>query len=189
MSLARHIALWSEDRSWIGRALVIPIFSYIGWRSYADPLYGGPFAGVNMIIHEIGHPLFSYFGEFMHVAGGTIFQLAAPILILIMFLRQPEYFGIPFCGVWFSTNLYGIATYVADARAQELPLVTLATGGGELVEAEHDWGYLLEHFHALSMDTRIASAIRIAAFIVMWSSILAGVWIVWVMARASKTAR
>jgi hypothetical protein len=44
-------------------------------------------------------------------------------------------------------NLAEISVYVADARAQELPLI----GGGE-----HDWTFLLEHWGVLVRDVVIA---------------------------------
>src|SRR5207253_2494489 len=43
--------------------------------------------------------------------------------------RQPDWFAVTFSGAWLATNLYGVATYVADAREMDLPLVTV--GGGE----------------------------------------------------------
>jgi hypothetical protein len=45
-------------------------------------------------VHEAGHVLFSPFGELLEVAGGSITQVAAPILVALLFLRQREYFGI-----------------------------------------------------------------------------------------------
>jgi hypothetical protein len=54
-------------------------------------------------------------------------------------------------GVWGFENLLNIARYVADARAQVLPLV----GGGE-----HDWTALLDRWGCLAQDTAIAQVIR-----------------------------
>ncbi len=51
---------------------------------------------------------------------------------------------------WVGQNCGHIAYYVADARAQELPLV----GGGE-----HDWNYLLGRLDLLAHDQGIARAI------------------------------
>jgi len=114
----------------------------------------------------------------MTIAGGTILQLAAPLASAIMFIRQPDYFALCFCGVWLSTNLYNVARYVEDARTQVLPLVTV--GGGDAI---HDWHYLLSRMNILSWDTTIATFIRIVAFISMWGSIAAGIWMLWLMAR------
>jgi hypothetical protein len=102
------------------------------------------------------------------VAGGTILQLAAPVLSAAMFLRQPDYFAVTVSGAWLATNLYNVAAYMADARAQDLPLVTV--GDGECVIC-HDWAYMLGHLGLLSLDTTLAGAVRIQAFFVMWASL------------------
>jgi len=80
------------------------------------------------------------------------------------------------CGAWLSTNLYNVAAYMADARAQELPLVTV--GDGECVIC-HDWGYTLGQLGMLSLDTTLAGLVRVLAFVVMWSSLAAGGWMLW----------
>src|SRR5882762_9151353 len=90
-----------------------------------------------------------------------------------MFLRQPDYFAITVCGAWLATSLYNVAAYMADARAQELPLVTV--GDGECVIC-HDWGYMLGQLGMLSLDTTLAGLVRLLAFLVMGGSRAAGGW-------------
>jgi hypothetical protein len=80
------------------------------------------------------------------------------------------------CGSWLATNLYGIATYAADARELDLPLANV--GGGE---AAHDWNFMLEAVGLLSLDTTIAALFRLIAFAVAWSSVAAGAWMLWRM--------
>jgi hypothetical protein len=132
-------------------------------------------------LHEGGHLLFGYLpGEFLAVAGGTLLQLAAPVLSAVMFLRQPDYFAVTVCGAWLSTNLYNVAADMADARAQGLPLVTV--GDGECVIC-HDWGYMLGQLGMLSLDTTLAGLVRVLAFVVMRGSLAAGAWMIGQMAR------
>ncbi len=45
--------------------------------------------------------------------------------------------------------------YIGDAVAQELPLVSFSPDGGE-----HDWSWLLDRYHLLSYDLRIAAQVR-----------------------------
>jgi hypothetical protein len=54
---------------------------------------------------------------------------------------------------------------VADARAQELPLV----GGGE-----HDWAYLLARFGLLARDQDIAGAVRTLGLLLVVASSVYG---------------
>jgi hypothetical protein len=172
---------WCAGRSGLVRAPLLLWLAYVAVRHVADPLYTSLFGSLNLGLHEGGHLLFGYLpGEFLAVAGGTLLQLAAPVLSAVMFLRQPDYFAVTVCGVWLSTNLYNVAAYMADARAQELPLVTV--GDGECVIC-HDWGYMLGQLGMLSLDTTLAGLVRLLAFLVMWSSLAAGGWMLWRMAR------
>ena len=178
-SLVDDIENWCQGRIWYGRALLLLWLVWVGIEHFRDPIYTSLFGGLNLGIHEAGHLVFRFDGEFLMVAGGTILQLAAPVGAAIMFLRQPDYFALAVCGAWLSTNLYNVATYMADARAMELPLVSL--GGGDTI---HDWHYMLTHLHLLVWDTRLASFTRFLGFLAMWGSIAFGAWILWKMARS-----
>ncbi|MFT5036966.1 MAG: hypothetical protein ACI9VM_000538 [Candidatus Azotimanducaceae bacterium] len=40
----------------------------------------------NLIFHEAGHVLFIFFGYFLSIAGGTIFEIGIPLLVTGHFL-------------------------------------------------------------------------------------------------------
>lgn len=112
------------------------------------------------------------------MAGGSITQLAAPLAAALVLLRQRDYFGVAVGGAWLSMSLSNLAVYVADARAEALPLVSL--GGGDVV---HDWNFLLGSAHLLSHDTEIAGLVRLASFAALALSVGLGAWLCAVMAR------
>lgn len=175
---------WCEGRSWLVRAPLVLWLAWMGVRHLLDPDYASLFGGLNLGIHEAGHLVFGLLGgDFLTAAGGTLLQCAAPVAAALMFVRQPDYFAAAFCGGWLSTNLYGIATYVADARELDLPLVSV--GGGDS-EADHDWSYLLGELHLLEQDTALSTALRVLAFVVMWGSIALQAWMLRRMARSSR---
>lgn len=169
---------WAAGRMWVPRALLLLYLAYAGWRHLTDPAYGSIFSGVTLTIHELGHVLFGPFGEWLAVAGGSITQLAAPAAVALILLRQRDYFGVAVGGAWLSMSLSNLAVYVGDARAQDLPLVSL--GGGDVV---HDWNYLLGSVHLLPHDTQIAGLVRLAAFAALAASTWLGAWLCVVMAR------
>lgn len=161
---------WCAGRSPWPRAPLLLFMAYVSVRHLGDTDYTSLLGALNLGIHEAGHLLFSFLSwDFLTVLGGTILQLAAPVISAFLFFRQPDYFAVPFCGTWLATNLYNVATYVADARELDLPLVNV--GGGE---GDHDWNYLLSAVGLLDHDTRLATLVRLLAFVVAWGSIAAG---------------
>ncbi len=114
-------------------------------------------------IHEGGHLLFGYLGHALMVAGGTLLQLLVPLALGIYFCFQRQIAGTAFCMFCFFEQFLPIATYMADARAQELPLITV--GNPEFVE--HDWFAIFSSPGVLEPDTQIASAVRVVGWIGM----------------------
>jgi len=148
------------------------------------------FLFLDAAIHELGHLAFSLTGEFLGIAGGTIFQLAAPIISAVMFIRQPDYFAACFCGVWLSGGLWHVSCYIADARAQAGD-TSLSQGlwervYGQGVETHHDWNYLLSRMGLLEWDHTIGTIVWLIALVCMWSSIAAGAWMLWMMVKSSR---
>jgi hypothetical protein len=123
-------------------------------------------------VHEGGHLLFRFFGEFLAVAGGTILQLAVPLMLAIFFVFQRQIPGTAFCVFFFFEQFLPIATYMADARAQELPLLTV----GDSDDVIHDWAYLFGKLGALNQDTQIAQAVRVLGWIGMIATVA---WFIW----------
>lgn len=142
-------------------------------RHLRDEWYAGIVGGLNLALHEIGHVLFGFFGEFIGFAGGSIFQLAAPVIAGVMFYRQRDYFAIAIALCWLATNFYSVAAYAADARAGDLPLVSL--GGGD---PQHDWFVLLAETGLLYHDQTIGRLFRLMGFVCFTTAIGFGVWLI-----------
>lgn len=128
----------------------------------------------NLVFHEAGHVIFGILGRTLGLYGGTLGQLAIPLIVGAAFLLQREAVSLAIAGVWFFQNFLNIARYIADARVQLLPLV----GGGD-----HDWANILSRWGALAADTRIAGVVTAAGWIGMaavWG------WLVWRWAHSSE---
>ena len=138
---------------------------------YAIPLLRHPEAGsfldsLDLAIHETGHLVFAMFGEVIHAAGGTLFQLIVPATFLGYFARSNDRHAATVALWWMSQNLWNISVYVRDARVQELPLV----GGGE-----HDWAFLLGRFGLLAHDQVIGRSVHALGTILCVVAIASGV--------------
>jgi hypothetical protein len=128
--------------------------------------------GVFVPIHEGGHLLFRFFGELLNITGGTLLQLGVPVALAIYFLFQRQAQGVAFCMFFFFEQFLPIATYMADARRQDLPLLTI--GDGDYVI--HDWNYLFSKVGLLQHDIQIAAAVRFIGWLGM--RCVAG-WLIW----------
>lgn len=120
----------------------------------------------NLAFHEAGHLFFGVLGTTLGLYGGTLGQLVFPTVAAVSFWHRRQAVGAALSGVWFFENLLNIARYMADARAQLLPLV----GGGE-----HDWYHIFSRWGLLDHDTDVAAVTRtlgwlgmIGCFLWLW---------------------
>lgn len=120
---------------------------------------------VNLPIHETGHLVFAPFGELITALGGTLFQLIVPAVFIGYFARRRDQFAASVALWWLAENCWNIAVYVADAQAQQLPLV----GGGE-----HDWAFILAELDVLQQDAHIAAMVRFTGTVFFVAAILWG---------------
>jgi len=129
----------------------------------------------NLALHEAGHPLFGLLSERLAVYGGTLMQLAFPVACMVEFRRRRETLSFVMCWIWLGENLLNIARYMADARAQLLPLV-----GGEHVL--HDWNVILLRWNLLHRDQALANGLRLLAWLLI-ASALAQLFVRWRRSR------
>ncbi|NCN22717.1 MAG: hypothetical protein GW921_00680 [Gallionella sp.] len=128
------------------------------WLAHTEPHWVYVLDSANLAFHEAGHPLFSVFGDWLTVYGGTLGQLMFPLGVLVSFYRQRATFSCAFAVLWLGENLFNIAVYMADARVQLLPLV----GNGE-----HDWTEIFSRWGVLDWDTGIAGVVRVAGWLLI----------------------
>ena len=131
---------------------------YFIWIAY-DPIQGSFLDNVDLPIHEFGHLLFRPFGEFLMVAGGSLFQLMMPLVFVGYFLWQKQYYSSSIVGFWFGQSLINVYVYAADAVVMQLVLTSGFTGSEG---SFHDWNYLLTSTGLLASTKTVAGIIRLA---------------------------
>jgi hypothetical protein len=131
---------------------------YVLFLIYAFQAHGGFLFidSANLVVHEGGHLLFGWFGQTIGLWGGTILQWLVPLLLAGYFFHQRQPAAFAFCLFFFFENWLYTATYMADARAMALPLVT--TGDSDFVE--HDWNTIFSSLSVLQYDAAIAAVVR-----------------------------
>lgn len=141
---------------------------YFLWIAY-DPMQGSFLDNVDLPIHETGHLLFRPFGEFMMVAGGSLFQIIFPLVFFGYFIWQRSYYSAAIVLLWVGQSILNVWVYASDAIVMQLMLTSGRTGseGGF-----HDWNYILTETGMLGSFKTITKIIRFTGTVTI---IVAGV--------------
>lgn len=158
--------------------LAVWAFTFI-FSSIASNYAGESFLHlVNLPFHEAGHIVFSPFGRFLNVLGGTLMQLLMPAVCLgVLLIRTRDAFGASVALWWLAENFMDIAPYINDARALNLMLLGGVTGKD--VADYHDWEYLLGKLGLLRMDHALAYLSQFTGMVLMITALAWGAAILW----------
>jgi hypothetical protein len=129
---------------------------YFLWCAYS-PIDAVFLHFVHTPIHEAGHVFFRVFGEFMGIAGGSLFQIIVPLVFFGYFVWHEKPFSAAIVLFWVGQSITDVSVYAADAVVMQLPLLSGVTGseGGF-----HDWNYLLTETGLLRHTNLIANLLR-----------------------------
>ncbi|HEX8175092.1 MAG TPA: hypothetical protein VF543_08235 [Pyrinomonadaceae bacterium] len=107
----------------------------------------------NLVMHEAGHIIFMPFGQFMTIAGGSLFQVIVPAVFAFYFYYQKKQFSCALVLFMVGESLLNVSVYAGDAALMQLPLL----GGDDSI---HDWNWMLDSLNLLERTREIAGAIR-----------------------------
>jgi hypothetical protein len=162
--------------------LFIGIFIW-GWIFIFKPIASN-YAGesflhlINLPFHEAGHILFSFFGRFLQVLGGSLLQIIIPVICLVAFLMRREPFSASIGLWWVGQSFIDMAPYINDARAGQLMLIGGVTG--QEAPDFHDWNVLLSMTGLLNYDGVIAHLTKYFGVVLILLALLWGGYSLWV---------
>ena len=140
-------------------------FLWIAW----DPMQGSFLDNVDLPIHETGHLLFRPFGEFMMIAGGSLFQVIYPLVFAGYFAWRRQFYSMAIVMLWVGQSILNVWVYASDAIVMQLVLTSGFTGSEG---SFHDWNYLLTATGLLESTKGVAKVIR---FVGTFTIIIAGI--------------
>jgi hypothetical protein len=129
---------------------------YFLWIA-ATPMQGSFLDLVDLPIHETGHLLFRLLGEFMMIAGGSLFQVIFPAIFVGYFVWHFKYYSAAIVLFWVGQSILNVYVYAADAQVMQLVLTSGFTG---TEGSFHDWNYLLTETGLIGSTKVIAGIIR-----------------------------
>ena len=117
-------------------------------------------------IHETGHMVFMAFGEMLHAAGGSLFQILFPLIFVGYFLKRRQFYAatVP---LWFAgVSAVDIVGYIKDAPIGEM----------ELIGGEHDWSFILCETRWMHASAKIGDAVLHFGGFLMLAALLLGLY-------------
>ena len=156
--------------TWGSSLALAPVCAYFALVDYGTPGWAGlPWLLVhsaNLLVHEAGHFVFRWFGEWMMYLGGSLLQVLLPGVFVAYFVVNHQKLGLQLSLVWLGQNFVDVSVYAADAQARAMPLI------GGLGAENHDRWNMLIMLGWLNHTPLIAGAIYACAF-VAWGAMLA----------------
>lgn len=140
--------------------------AYFFWIAY-DPMQGSFLDNIDLAIHETGHLIFRVFGEFMMIAGGSLFQVIMPAVFVGYFIWQKSYYSAAIVGLWVGQSILNVWVYASDAVVMQLVLTSGFTG---TEGSFHDWNYLLTETGLIGSTKSVAKVLRFAGTATMFIS-------------------
>ena len=130
---------------------------YFFWIAF-DPMQGSFLDLVDLPIHETGHLIFRLFGEFMMIAGGSLFQVILPAVFVGYFWWHFKEYSAAIVLFWVGQSILNVWVYANDAVVMQLVLTSGFTGSEG---SFHDWNYLLNTTGLLGSTPLVAGFIRL----------------------------
>lgn len=137
------------------------------------PMSGSFLDMVDLPIHETGHLLFRPLGEFMMIAGGSLFQIILPAVFVGYFVWHEKYYSAAIVLLWVGQSILNVFVYAADAVVMQLVLTSGMTGSEG---SFHDWNYLLTRTGLINSTKMIANIIRLFGTLTIIAAIVLSIY-------------
>ena len=147
--------LWAMTLQWVVAAGIVVA---LAWATFATHGWIPILSPFDLVVHEIGHVLFVWAPTLLMQMGGSINQVALPLVIAAFFWWRRDDFAVIVLLAWAAESLNNVSIYVADAQDMVLSLV-----GDDGSGAGHDWHNILGTLGWLESTDAIANAVRTAS--------------------------
>lgn len=145
--------------------LIFAVLLFLYFLSIAyDPMQGSFLDLVDLPIHETGHLLLMPFGQFLMVAGGSLFQVVFPSVFVGYFWWHEKPYSAAVVLFWVGQSILNVWVYAADAVVMQLVLTSGFTGSEG---SFHDWNYMLTRIGLLGSTKIVAGVIRLIGTLVI----------------------
>lgn len=165
------LVLKVSDFEPIKTAIILFVAVY-GFLGSCNPSLDGPFLWLHypdLAIHETGHLLFSPFGRFLMILGGSLTQILFPAIFTAYFYSSRQAFSSALTLFWTGQNFMDVGIYMADAPYRVLPLTVDDPNA-------HDWYNLFNQLNCMDQAALIAGTTHWIGVALYVLSVAAGLY-------------
>lgn len=146
-----------------------------------DNIFLGGLYFIQFGVHEASHLIFGFMPAVFVAASGSLSEIVFTSLVVIAAFKAKAYFAGIFGLLWVMMAMNSAGIYMADARAQAMPLI----GPGDTVQ--HDWHFVFSQLGWLNADTAIGGSLRIFGDVIGAVALVYGLFLlVWLFAERSE---
>ena len=138
-----------------------------GWFAIVKNVQVPVLVFLDIAVHEVGHKVFSPFGNLIMLIMGTGTQILFPFIVGIVFaIWKRDLIAWGICWAWAASAMCDGARYIYDAPRGELMLMGASDGLG-------DWSKILgpEHFDKLYLADRLSAQVRTIGIITWFAAV------------------
>jgi hypothetical protein len=136
----------------------------------------------DFVLHEMAHIVTAFLPPILTAAAGSLSEILLGSLLIYSAFKTRSYFAVMTCCLWFMLACKSAGMYMADARAQELDLVSVGGALSGSDTALHDWNFVFGKLHILSLDTVIGGMVYGIGMVVGLFGLGFAAWLIYRMA-------
>ena len=158
--IQRRLNTWKA----VGALAVCAIY---GWFAIVKNVQVPVLVFLDIAVHEIGHKVFSPFGNLIMLIMGTGTQILFPLVVGLVFgIWKRNFIAWGICWAWAASAMCDGARYIYDAPRGEMMLLGAGDGLG-------DWSKILgpEHFDKLYLADRLSSRLRTVGIVTWFAAV------------------
>lgn len=132
-----------------------------------NPILGGMYF-IQFGVHEVSHLVFMFLPPILTAAAGSLSEIVFTSLIVVAAIKGKSYWAVVFGLLWVMMAFISMGNYMADARAQLMPLA------GPSPDPVHDWSFVFGELGWLSADVAIGTTMKVIGWIIGAFALLFG---------------
>jgi hypothetical protein len=193
-ALKQDIARYATGKTWYWYMLpwIGAVLLFVGIAQFKPgvplPLPIAIIQAVDFVVHELSHIIWFFLPPVLVAASGSLAELAVGLLAMAAALKTRKYFALVFACLWYMLAAQSAGAYMADARAQQMQLVSPGGALSGSDSAIHDWHFVFGQLGLLDLDSFIGGGVRLVGVMVGLLGLVLGAWLISQMAVNRQAA-